>query len=980
MVPRNSRRLRAVGALTVAVATALAAVSLPGVASAAPTRYEAENGTLSQAVVESNHAGFSGAGFVNVDNVVGSSVEFTATAAQAGPAKLTIRYANGTAENRPADISVNGEIVQDNLAFPGTGAWTTWTSLTTTAQLAPGANKIRVTSAGATGAANIDYLEVDAAGVPASDYESESAAISQGVVESNWPGFSGTGFVNYDNVVGSSIEYTVTAAQAGSHALAFRFANGTTLNRPLAISANGGAAQTVAFPPTGAWTTWQTVTVTLPLVAGTNKIRTVSTTAEGGPNADKLSISFSGPADTERPLPPSGLRSTGHTATTVSLAWDAGSDNVGVVGYDVYQHGQLVTSVGNVLQATATGLIADTEYDWTVFSKDAAGNVSVASTNVIVRTDPAPADTVPPTTPGTLRSTGKTATSVDLAWTASTDNVAVTGYDIFRDGVQTGTADGNATSTTSAGLTAGTEYAFKVRARDAKGNVSGFSNEIKATPSAGGPSGTPDPGAVSTLASGVDVAWGVVFLPDGSALFSERETFNIYRLTKSGQKTLAGRISQAVGTDGEGGLLGLELSPNFANDHWLYIYHTASEGNRVVRIKYENSALVQSTYQILLQGLAKNRYHNGGRLRFGPDGKLYISSGDAQNSANAQNNSSLNGKILRINADGSIPSDNPFGNAVWSKGHRNPQGLDFDSQGRLWEAEFGNTSQDEVNLITKGGNYGWPNCEGTGGSCAGFIAPKKVWATNVASPSGLTIINDHVFVATTVGQRVYRMTIDSSSNLVDQKIYFQGTYNRLRTVEVDHDGDIWLTTTTDKDGVPNNDRVLLVDIVYAGGTAFSLKSSAFADDAMIPARHTCAGDHSPGQDISPPFSWGARSGAQAYAIVFADRANNGNKLHWAIWDIPGGTTSLPENLGAGFTVPNQGGAKQKAMESGANSLKYFGPCPGGPTNPYTFTLYALNTATVPGITSGSTMAQIETAIKNASSANTVLRGRSNASA
>ncbi|HEX6347000.1 PQQ-dependent sugar dehydrogenase [Umezawaea sp.] len=803
--------------MTAAAATALAAVSLPGVASAAPTRYEAENAALSRAVVESNHAGFSGSGFVNPDNTVGSSVEFTATAAQAGPATLTIRYANGTADNRPADVSVNGEVVQDDLAFPATGAWTTWANLTTTAQLAPGANKIRITSAGATGAANVDHLDVDAAGVPASDHESERATISQGVVESNWAGFSGTGFVNYDNVVGSSVEYTATVVQAGAHVLTFRYANGTAVDRPLAISANGGAATTVAFPPTGAWTTWRTAEVTLPLVAGVNEVRTASTTADGGPNADRLGIRFSGPADTERPQPPSGLRSTGKSATTVSLAWSAGSDNVGVTGYDVYQHGQLVTSVGNVLQATATGLVPDTEYDWTVFSKDAAGNVSAAGDNLLVRTDPAPPDTVAPTAPGTLRTTGKSATSVDLAWTASTDDVGVTGYEVFRDGVRTGTADGTATSTTSAGLTAGTEYAFTVRARDAQGNLSGSSNEIRATPSAGGPTGTPDPGAVSTLASGVDVAWGVVFLPDGSALFSERETFTVTRLTKSGQKTSAGRISQAVGTNGEGGLLGLEVSPTFATDHWLYVYHTAAEGNRVVRIKYENGALVQNTYQILLQGMAKNRYHNGGRLRFGPDGKLYISSGDAQNSANAQNNGSLNGKVLRINPDGSIPSDNPFGNAVWSKGHRNPQGLDFDSQGRLWEAEFGNTSQDEVNLITKGGNYGWPNCEGTGGSCAGFTAPKKVWATSAASPSGLTIVNDHVFVATTVGQRVYRMTIDGGGDLVDQKTYFQGTYDRLRTVEVDPDGDVWLTTTTDKDGVPDNDRVLLVDIVYAGG-------------------------------------------------------------------------------------------------------------------------------------------------------------------
>jgi phosphatidylethanolamine-binding protein (PEBP) family uncharacterized protein len=235
-------------------------------------------------------------------------------------------------------------------------------------------------------------------------------------------------------------------------------------------------------------------------------------------------------------------------------------------------------------------------------------------------------------------------------------------------------------------------------------------------------------------------------------------------------------------------------------------------------------------------------------------------------------------------------------------------------------------------------------------------------------------------VATTVGQRVYRLRIDANDALVDQKVYFQSTYNRLRTVEVDHDGDIWLTTSTDKDGTANNDRILLIDIQYSGGGGggFKLTSSAFADDAMIPAKYTCAGDGVAGQDPSPPLAWGASTGAAGYAIVFADRVNNGNKLHWAIWDIPAATSSLPENLGAGFTVPGQGGAKQKAMGSGANSQKFFGPCPGGSTNPYTFTLYALNTATVPGITSSSTMAQIETAIKNASTGNTVLRGRSNA--
>ncbi|MEV4319964.1 PQQ-dependent sugar dehydrogenase [Actinocrispum sp. NPDC049592] len=950
------------------------------VANAAPVKYEAEGATISQGVVESNHTGFSGTGFVNGDNVVGSSVEFTVTAAQAGNASLVLRYSNGTTVDRPMDISVNGTVVAAAHNFGSTTTWDTWQDATITAALTAGDNKVKATATTANGGPNLDYLTVEAVSAPptGNDLEAEDATIGQGVVESNHTGFSGRGFVNYDNVTGSFVEWTINGP--GTADLVLRYANGTTVNRPMNLSLNGTVvASNVAYNGTGSWDTWATTTTRVTLAAGANKFRATATTANGGPNADKLTVNST---DNERPTPPQNLRSTGHTASGVSLAWDAASDNVGVTGYDIYTHGQHKGSVaGNVLTTTIDGLDSDTDYDWYVLAKDAANNVSEPSNVINVHTDPAPPDNEAPTTPGTLSSTGKTATTVDLKWGASTDNVKVTGYDIFTDGAQSGSADGSATTTTVAGLTTGKEYKFKVRARDKAGNLSGFTNEIAVTPAAGGPAGVPNPGTVSTLASGVDVAWGVVFLPDGSALYSERNNFNITRLTKSGQKTLAGKISQAVGTGGEGGLLGLEVGPNFATDHWLYVYHTASEGNRVIRIKYENGALVQNTYQILIQGIAKSRFHNGGRLRFGPDGKLYASVGDAENpDGNPQNNNSLNGKILRINPDGSIPSDNPFGNAVWSKGHRNPQGLDFDSQGRLWEAEFGDSSQDEVNLIQRGGNYGWPNCEGTQGSCSGFIAPKKTWSTSSASPSGLTIINDYVFVATTVGQRVYRMRIDQNSNLVEQQTYFQSTYNRLRTVEVDHDGDIWLTTTTDKDGTPNNDRILLVDIVYSGGEQpgeFKLSSTAFANNGNIPAKYTCAGDGSAGQDPSPPLSWGAgNTNAKSYGIVFTDTAN-GN-LHWAIWDVP--VTSLPENLGAGFNVPGITGAKQKAMGSGANSQKFFGPCPGGSNHLYRFTLYALNTATVPGLTSSSSMAQIETAIKNASTGNTVLAGNSNAKA
>ena len=255
----------------------------------------------------------------------------------------------------------------------------------------------------------------------------------------------------------------------------------------------------------------------------------------------------------------------------------------------------------------------------------------------------------------------------------------------------------------------------------------------------------------------------------------------------------------------------------FATDHWLYIMHTSPSDNRIVRIKYENGTLVTSTLQVLLSGIKRNKFHDGGRLRFSPDGQfLFASTGDAQNGANASNKSSLNGKVLRIRPDGTIPSDNPFGNAVWSYGHRNPQGLAFDSQGRLWEQEFGNSVMDETNLITKGGNYGWPSCEGTSGTCgtSGFIAPKRTYSVGSGSCSGITIVRDVLYVACERGTRLYRAVI-SGSSLTNVQTFFQGTFGRLRTVEPAPDGGIWMTTSNgDKDSTANNSstKILHVDL------------------------------------------------------------------------------------------------------------------------------------------------------------------------
>jgi alpha-galactosidase len=255
-----------------------------------PNRHEAEAALISQGVVESNHLNFSGTGFVNGDNVAGSYVEFSVNAPATGTASLSIGYANGTTTNRPADISVNGSVVAAGSAFDGTGNWDTWAVKTLTAPLNAGTNTIRVTAATANGNPNLDYLDAVMSGPPPVVYQAETCTISQGVVESNHLNFTGTGFVNGDNVVGSYVECAVNATAAGTANVAIRFANGTTTARPMDVTVNGTLLATPTFPSTTNWDTWSTTDVTATLVAGTNTIRLTATTANGGPNLDKLTV------------------------------------------------------------------------------------------------------------------------------------------------------------------------------------------------------------------------------------------------------------------------------------------------------------------------------------------------------------------------------------------------------------------------------------------------------------------------------------------------------------------------------------------------------------------------------------------------------------------------------------------------------------------------------------------------------------------
>ncbi|WP_121252903.1 PQQ-dependent sugar dehydrogenase [Nocardioides ferulae] len=337
-----------------------------------------------------------------------------------------------------------------------------------------------------------------------------------------------------------------------------------------------------------------------------------------------------------------------------------------------------------------------------------------------------------------------------------------------------------------------------------------------ATDDSSGPkSDRPDrpPRVLGTIASGLEVPWGLAFLPSGDAVVTERISGRVLLL--SGPKHRVSELGTIAITEPnvEAGLLGVAVSPDFDSDRLLYFYVSTAEDNRVVRAELRGGGLGE--LQDVLTGIPNGFIHDGGRLLFGPDGLLYVSTGEIGEPSLAQDRDSLAGKILRITPDGDPAPGNPFDSPVWSWGHRNVQGLAFDDAGRLWASEFGDSSFDELNLIEKGANYGWPEVEGMpqgSQTDLDFTDPQATWDVAEASPSGLAFADGYLYLAALRGERLWRVPV-TGRGAGKPEPFLAGEYGRMRTVAVAPDGTLWVTTSNrDGRGEPTKDDDRIISV------------------------------------------------------------------------------------------------------------------------------------------------------------------------
>lgn len=330
---------------------------------------------------------------------------------------------------------------------------------------------------------------------------------------------------------------------------------------------------------------------------------------------------------------------------------------------------------------------------------------------------------------------------------------------------------------------------------------------------------------VDVIADNLKVPWGIDFAPDRRIFFTERTgTVNVI---EDGQASQI--MSLGVG-GGEGGMLGIALDPNFDENHYVYLYYTYNEllgtKNRLVRYVESDNTLTDE--KVLLEGIPGASYHDGGRIKFGPDGMLYATTGDAGNPELSQDVDSVAGKILRINSDGTIPEDNPFGSAVYSIGHRNPQGIAWDESGNLVATEHGpsgwrGVAHDEINLIQKGANYGWPDVIGDE-TKEGLTNPVLHSGDDTWAPSGaafyygddMPMFSGKYFVAALRGEHIHAVEFDENFDVSSHSKLFSGEFGRIRNVANGPDGLYFMTSNQDGRGNPNlhDDKILRISSLY----------------------------------------------------------------------------------------------------------------------------------------------------------------------